>query len=138
MKTHKETERGDALLARLRRLAPDLRVEETRGEFAAVASYFSDDGSRIFSFCIDGLLLDPDCEARFIPYLEIGSTSHHGTEELKQEKSGRMSTEISLTLRDGTALALPLKTRTDRFSERLRIGDLIEQRVRLAKSGRKR
>ena len=132
METHKESERADAFLARLRRLAPDLIAEEARGEFSAVASYVSDDGHRIFSFCIDGLLLDPDCDARFVPYSEIESTSYHGTEELKLEKSGQMSKEITLTLRDGTSLAIPLVTRSDRFSERLRIGQLIEQRLRLA------
>lgn len=135
MKAHKDTGRADALLARLRRLAPDLRAEDTRGAFAAVASYVSDDGGRIFSFCIDGLLLDPDCEARFVPYSEIESTSYHGTEELRLEKSGQMSTAITLSLRDGTSLAIPLETPSDRFSERLKIGNLIEQRVRLANAG---
>ncbi|MBX7528414.1 hypothetical protein [Qipengyuania vesicularis] len=137
MKTHKSTERGDALLARLRRLAPDLREEEARGEFLAVASYLSDDGSRILSFCVDGLLIDPDREARFIPFSEIEATSYHGTEELKQEKSGQMSKEVTLTLKDGSLLPIPLATRSDRFSERLRIGNLIEQRVRLADADEK-
>ena len=134
MKGHKETERADALHARLRRLAPDLRAEEKRGAFGAVATYVSEDGRRIFSFCTDGLLVDPDCEARFVSYSEIDSTSYHGTEELRQEKSGHMSKEISLKLRDGKSLAIPLKTPSNRFSERLRIGNLIEQRVRLAKA----
>lgn len=134
MNGHMETERTDALLARLRRLAPDLRAEETRGAFGAVASYVSDDGRRIFSFCTDGLLVDPNCEARFVPYSEIDSTSYYGAEELRQEKSGHMSKDIALKLRDGTSLVIPLKTRSDRFSERLRIGQLIEQRVRLAKA----
>jgi len=80
------------------------------------------------------ILVDPDCEARFAPYSEIDSTSYHGTEELRQEKSGHMSKDIALKLRDGTSLAIPLKTPSDRFSERLRIGKLIEQRVRLAKA----
>lgn len=132
MKAHRENERSDALLARLQRLAPDLRAEETLGAFAAVASYVSDDGRRIFSFCVDGLLLDPDSEARFVPYSEIESTGYYGTEELKREKSGQMSNEITLALRDGTWLAIPLKAPSDHFSERLRIGNLIEQRVRLA------
>ena len=67
METHKENVRADAFLARLRQLAPDLRAEKTRGEYAVVASYVAEDDSRIFSFCVDGLLLDPDCEARYVP-----------------------------------------------------------------------
>ncbi|MBX7534029.1 hypothetical protein K3165_13925 [Qipengyuania sp. 1XM1-15A] len=102
-----------------------------------MASYVSDDGRRIFSFCTDGLLVDPDCEARFVPYSEIDSTSYYGTEELRQEKFGHMSKGMVLKLRDGTSLAIPLKTRSDRFSERLRIARLIEIRVRLAKADQK-
>lgn len=137
MDVTKQAERAHAFRARLRRLAPDLHAEESLGKFCAVASYLAEDGSRIFSFCLDGLLVEPDCDARFVRYSEIESTSYYGTERLKQEKSGHMSRALTLTLRDGTSLALQLRAPADCFSERLKIGNLIEQRVRLANADRK-
>ncbi|MCH2116045.1 MAG: hypothetical protein MK171_14210 [Pirellulales bacterium] len=134
METHKENVRADAFLAHLRRLAPDLRAEKTHGEYAVVASYVAEDDSRIFSFCVDGLLLDPDREARYVPYSEISMTSYYGFDELEAEKSGQMSRELTLTLSDNETIVLPLREKDDRYSERLRIGGLIEQRVRLARA----
>lgn len=134
MTSPKHIERADAFLARLLRLAPDIRAEKTQGEFGAVASYHDATDRRIFSFCLDGLLIDPDGAARYISYLEISTTSYYGGDELMAEKSGDMSREITLNLHKGEAIILPLRKRSDQFSERLRIGDLIENRVRLARA----
>ena len=134
MRTQEQSERADAFLARLRRLAPDLKPEEVIGEFGEVASYHAEDGGRIFSFCLDGLLIDPDRDAQYIPYSEISATGSYGADELELEKSGQMSRELTLTLRDGGMITLPLRASTNRFSERLRIGKLIEQRICLARA----
>ncbi len=134
MASNQSIGRAEAFQARLARLAPDMVIEPAPGEFGAIATYEESNGRRIFSFCLDGLLIDPDGEARYVPYTEILKTSYHGVAELRAEKHGQMSRDLALILKNGETFILHFEERGDRLSERLRVGGLIEQRLRLARA----
>ena len=124
-----------ALRARLSRASSaGLLVEDEIGPDEIVANYQDDAGRRVLAFCLDGLMIDPDGSSRFIPFQQIRRTDYHDIEALKSEKSGVMRQTISLTLEGGEIVDLDLASRADRFSERLEIGRLIEQRARFARA----
>ena len=124
-----------ALRSRLSRgTSVGLRVEDEIGPDEIVAIYRDDDGNKVFAFCLDGLIVDPNGRARFIPFRRIVETSYRDSASLRLEKAGKMLETISLTLDDTEVIDLKLASRPDQFSERLAIGGLIEQRVRLARA----
>lgn len=133
MSLPKRIEYAEAFRARLLRHVTTLLPEPDLGEFEAVASYVAEDGRRIFAFCLNGLLIDPDGDSRFIPFAQISATDYYDDQRLRTEKRTQMYRSIILTLCDGEKLELPLNQRTDGFSERLAVGVLIEQRIRLAR-----
>jgi len=109
-----------------------------------LATYFHDEDGHPFAICRDGLLIDPDDSARYISFHEIESASLHDGKLLLSEKDTKRvagsvgPTSLPLTLTSGETLILPLNAREDGMSERLTIAGLIEQRMRIAKSERRR
>lgn len=107
-------------------------------------TYCHDDEGHPFAICRDGLLIDPDDSARYISFHEIESASLHDRELLLTEKNAKRvagsvgPTSLPLALSTGEILTLPLNAREDGMSERLTLAGLIEQRMRIAKSERRR
>ena len=135
----------DPVVGRLLRTPSGLRASRhTSSGHEVLATYWHDEGGHPFAICRDGLLIDPDESGRFISFHQIKSTSLHDSELLLNEKNAmRVSgsvgaTSLLLALTNGETLILPLNARADRMSERLTIAGLIEQRVRIARSERRR
>ncbi|WP_157218724.1 hypothetical protein [Flavisphingomonas formosensis] len=109
-----------------------------------LATYCHDDGGHPFAICRDGLLIDPDGVVRFVAFHEIENASLYDHDLLLREKnamrrSGHVgATSLTLALTNGETVIIPLNVRADGMSERLTIAGLIEQRIRIAKSERRR
>lgn len=109
-----------------------------------LATYCHDEEGHPFAICREGLLIDPDDGARYISFHEIESTSLHDRELLLTEKDAKRAagsvgpTSLPLALTNGEILTLPLNAREDGMSERLTIAGLIERRMRIVKSERRR
>lgn len=107
-------------------------------------TYCHDEEGHPFAICCNGLLIDPDDSARHISFHEIDSTSLHDRELLLTEKDAKRvsgsvgPTSLPLALTNEEILRLPLNAREDGMSERLTVAGLIEQRMRIAKSERRR
>ncbi|MEO7688098.1 MAG: hypothetical protein ABIS51_02350 [Sphingomonas sp.] len=131
-------EPGDPVVARLLRWSSGLRAGGNVAHDVLV-TYLSEQGTRPFAFCRDGLLLDPDGEARFVRFVEIEDTGKFDRIMLEKEKRASrqgesIDTPLSIRLVSGEVLVLPLNVRGDGMSERLTIASLLEQRVRIARS----
>ena len=123
-------------LARLLRECPTLRRAEDLGSHRVLATYWLSDGRCPFAFCVEGLLIDPAHEARFVAFSEIEDSGYYNVELLKRSKHAKTAGEtldevLPLKLHNGESIDLPLARRDDGMSERLAIGHLVEQRVRL-------
>jgi hypothetical protein len=139
------TQQTDPVVARLLRTPSGLRADgHTSVDYEVLATYWHDGGGRPFAFCRDGLVIEPDGIGRYLAFHEIESASLHDHEQLKREKDRMMHsggvgpTSLTLYLKGGETLTLPLNARTDGMSERLTIAGLIEQRIRIANSERRR
>jgi hypothetical protein len=133
------TQQTDPVVARLLRTPSGLRADGyTSVDYEVLATYLHDGGERPFAFCRDGLIIEPDGSARYLAFHEIESASLHDHGLLKREKGGAMLTSLPLALKGGETLTLPLNARADGMSERLTIAGLIEQRIRIANSERRR
>jgi hypothetical protein len=100
-----------------------------------VASYWNAEGGRPFAFCRDGLLIDPDGQARFIALADIQDSGRFDLEPLRREKEAAeigapLSEPLSLRLVSGEQIDLPLARRMDGMSERLTIAMLVDRHVR--------
>lgn len=127
----------DLYLRRLLRHPSGLRADGDSPGPAVVASYWDAEGRRTFAFCKDGLLIDPDGRARFIPFTEIKNSGCFDAESLRREKEAveteaPLSEPLSLRLVNGERINVPLAHRTDGISERLTIAKLIDRHVRKA------
>jgi hypothetical protein len=134
---------SDPVVARLLRVPTGLRAGGVFGTYEALASYWNERGGCPFAFCRDGLLIDPQGEARFVRFLDIEDSSYWDKDLLLGEKRARIrgtTAEASLPLRlaGGETIVLPLRTRADRGSDRQTIARLIEQRVVIARSRARR
>ena len=131
---------SDPFVKRLLRHTTGLRLRASSDDHRVVVVYCSASGNRPFAIGREGLLLDPDGAARFIPYTEIEHGGYYELEALKREKAtlGPVQEPLSITLHGGEVIRLPLDPRPDNMSERLSIGHLVEQRVRMARAAKGR
>lgn len=123
---------ADAYLKQLLKYPSGLRAGGSGSGPEVVASYWDAEGRRVFAFCSDGLLIDPDGRARFIPFAEIQDTGRFDVEPLRREKEAAetgapLSEPLSLRLVSGEEIQLPLKSRMDGISERLTIAMLVDR-----------
>ncbi len=129
------------MLGRLLRTESGLRAGGVSD--AVLATYHHENGSRPFAFRRDGLVIDPEGAARFVPFIDIRDTSLHARELLRADKQARqdgapLDAALPLRLTDGAILVLPLNQHPEGMSERLTIAGLIEQRVTIARSKARR
>lgn len=137
------TDREHPLVGRLLRIPSGLRKGGHSDGYEVLATYWTEQGDRPFAFCLDGLLVDPEGVARFIPFGEIEGAGYHDIEQLRETKRLAQAGEplrepLRLTLQGGEVLELPLNERPDGMSERLLIAGLVEQRVRIARADRRK
>ncbi|MBQ1500415.1 MAG: hypothetical protein IIZ38_19080 [Sphingomonas sp.] len=131
------TSSEDPMLGRLLRTASGLRAGGISAD--VLATYHHDDGRRPFAFRRDGLLIDPEGDARFIPFDAIEDASYHDLALLRADKRSMKRGErnrgvLPLRLVDGEVIALPLNAHPEGRSERLTIARLIEQRACIARA----
>lgn len=131
------TSTEDPMLGRLLRIASGLRAGGISGE--VLATYHHDDGSRPFAVHRDGLLIDPEGDARFVPFAAIEDASYRNLALLRADKRSMERGEpnngvLPLRLIDGEVIALPLNAHPEGRSERLTIARLIEQRASIARA----
>ena len=136
-------DREHSFVGRLLRWPSGLRKGGNSAGREVLATYWTDQGERPFAFCIDGLLVDPEGRPRFIPFGEIDDAGYHNLEQLRETKRVASAGEplrepLRMTLLGGEIIELPLNERADRMSERLLIAGLVEQRVRIAHSERRK
>ena len=112
-------------------------------EHEVLATYQAAAGSKPFAICRRGILVEPETVARFVPFVDIEDSGYYDREKLEQTKEQKRRGEVlretlSLRLRDGEIIELPLNPRDDGMSERLAIGAIVERRVRVhrAEAGR--
>ena len=134
---------SDPFVKRLLRHTTGLRLRAQSDDERVVVVYCGTSGHRPFAIGREGLLIDPDGEARFIPFTDIEHSGYYGAETLMREKAtleagGILQEPLSITLHGGEMICLPLDPRADNMSERLAIGGLVEQRVRMARSAKAR
>lgn len=123
-------------LARLLKCASGLRAESDIPGSDVVASYWTPNNTRSFAFSRNGLLIDPDGQARFIAFADIEDSGYHDREQLMAAKTAIRAGEtliekLSLQLVGGEQIDLALNPRSDRFSEKLMIGGLIDRHARI-------
>ena len=137
-----EASEEDPVVAKLFRYPSGLRKGGDSDDHEVLATYWTIEGSRPFAFCRNGLLIDPDGSPRFIPFAEIEDTSYHDGGLLRETKSVRRgetrAESLPLRLLDGEVVLLPLNARDDGMSERLTIAGLLEQRVRIHRSEKRK
>ena len=83
-----------------------------------------------FAICRDGLLLAPEAEARFVPFADVEDGGYHNLENLKRAKAASVlhSPPLSIRLRSGEVIDLPVEVRDDGMSDLLTIAKYIHQR----------
>ncbi len=133
----------DPVVAKLLRTTSGLRAGGTSDHHEVLVTYCTHEGDQPFAFTRHGLLIDPAGSARYIPFAEIQDTSYYDAAMLLHAKSAvrkgeRRSETLPIKLIDGEVIHLPLNTREDGMSERLTIARLLEQRVRIHRSGKRK
>ncbi len=131
----------DPMRARLLRIASGLHAGGISADI--VATYHHDNGTRPFAFRRDGMLIDPEGAARFLPFTEIEDSTYYDGTLLREDKQRRIDGErgaglLPLRLIGGEIIGLPLNAHPRGMSERLTIAGLIEQRIRIARAKARR
>ncbi|GEM_PF-2412980 len=133
--TEPEPKADDPMRARLLRISSGLRAGGISAD--VLATYHHESGTRPFAFQRDGLIIDPEGVARFVPFTAIKDSTYYDGTLLREDKQRRIQGERSaatlpLRLVGDEVLDLPLNAHPKGMSERLTIANLIEQQVRLA------
>jgi len=122
----------DPVLARLLRFPTGLKAGGSNDCHEVLATYHSHSGDMPFAVCRDGLILNPDKEARFVPFVEIDDAGFHNEEMIRRAKAAKgktVSAPLSLRLRDGEIIDLPVEVRDDGMPDLLTIARFIHQRA---------
>ena len=131
----------DPFLARLLRFWTGLRAGGSSLRHEVLATYWTQRGNALFAFCRNGLLMDPEGSARFIPFVDIEDAGYYNQEMVERAKrmgAGGAPEPLSITLTGGEVIDLPLDVRDDGMPDQLQIASLIERRVRIFKAERRR
>ena len=124
----------DPVLARLLRWRTGLKAGGHSSQHEVLATYHTHSGETPFAICRDGLLLHSGTEPRFVPFAEIEDAGYYNEEMAMRAKAARgslVSEPLSIRLRGGEAIDLPVEVRDDGMPDLLTIAFLIQQRVAL-------
>lgn len=105
-----------------------------------MATYHAKSGEKPFAICRDGILLNPESEGRFVPFAEVDDGGYYNTETVKRAKRARLdsSEPLSITLRSGEVIDLPLDVREDGMPDLLTIASFIQQRATIFRAAERR
>lgn len=132
---------GDPFIAHLFRYATALcRGGDVPG-YEVLATYRTKAGEAPFAFCRDGLLIDLEGEARYIPFVDIDDAGYHNRAMVERAKraAGEQACEpLTIRLVSGETIDLPMDVRDDGMPDLLTIAHLIHRRVIIDRSARRR
>ena len=130
MSSHDNTGVGDPMLARLLRHRTGLQAGGFHPEHEVLATYHTRSGGRPFAICRHGLLLDPSGEPRFVSFAEIEDAGYYNrdmVERAKEAKASGVSQPLSIRLRDGETIDLPVEVQEDGMPDLLTIAGFLQQ-----------
>src|SRR5688572_29716126 len=78
---------SDPFVRRLLRHTTGLRMRAQSDDERIVVVYCRTSGHRPFAIGREGLVIDPDGDARFIPFTDIEHSGYYGVETLRREKT---------------------------------------------------
>ena len=127
-----DPEIDDPVVARLLRNRTGLRKGGSSAEHEVLATYWSRTGDRPFAICRHGLLIRPDADARYVPFVDVEDAGYHNIEMVRRAKSAKgqaVSEPLSIRLLNGEVIDLPVDVQDDGMPDLLTIASLIAQRV---------
>ena len=131
----------DPVLARLLRHRTGLRAGGPIGQRDILATYHTHSGETPFAICRDGLLLNPGAGDRFVPFVEIEDAGYYNREMIMRGKEARrsgVSEPLSIRLRSGEVIDLPVEVRDDGMPDLPTIAYFIQQRATIFRSEERR
>lgn len=135
------TDTDDPVVKRLLRYGTSLRASEDRGQHDLLAAYHTRSGDIPFAFCRQGLLLNPGPHERFVPYVEVEDAGYYNLEMVERARAAKVSGKseaLSIRLRSGERIDLPVEVRADGMPDLLTIAYLIQQRATIFRSEERR
>jgi len=114
-----------------------LKAGGQSGSHEVLATYHAHSGDTPFAICRDGLLLNPDNDARFVPFAEIEDAGYYNHEMVRRAKGARRSgasEPLSIRLQSGEVIDLPVEVRDDGMPDLLTIASFIQQRATIFRS----
>ncbi len=142
MSSADETHPHDPMLARLLRYPSGLRAGGFNPEHEVLATYYTRSGDRPFAICREGVLVDQGNHPRFVRYAEIEDAGYYSREMVSRAKAAMaagVSEPLSIRLRSGERIDLPVEVRDDGMPDLLTIAGFIQQRasIQLSEDRRK-
>jgi hypothetical protein len=130
---------ADPVVARLFRYRTSLKAGGSCAGYDVLATYQVRSGHVPFAICRDGLLIDPTANPRFIAFAEIEDAGYHDAENVRRAKRAKAfgpgnSEPLSIRLRSGEKIDLPMEVRDDGMPDLLTIAKFIHQRSVIARS----
>lgn len=132
---------ADPMLARLLRYKTGLQPGGFHPEHEVLATYQGRSGESPFVICRQGLLIDPNTEPRFVPFAEIEDAGYYNqemVERAKAAKAGGVSEPLSIRLRSGETIDLPVDVRDDGMPDLLTIAGFLQQWSNIQRSEQRR
>ena len=118
------------MLARLLRYPTGLQAGGSHPQHEVLATYHTRSGGRPFAICRHGLLLDPNDKPRFVRFAEIEDAGYHNHDMVKRAKEARasgVSQPLSIRLRGGETIDLPVEVREDGMPDLLTIAGFLQK-----------
>ena len=122
----------DPVIAHLLRSSTRLREGGDHPEYEVLATYWTEPGIAAFAFCRHGLLLNPGSDERYIAFTDIENAGYYNREMVERAKTAHLnggSEPLTILLRSGERIDLPVQLGENGMPDLLTIAKLIHQRV---------
>ena len=122
----------DPVLSGMLRYKTGLEAGGPPSTHDVIATYRLRNGETPFALCREGILLEPTGSARFVRYAEIADAGYYNRESVRRAKVARTGTgsePLTLTLRSGDTVDLPMDVRDDGMPDLLTIAHIIHRRA---------
>ena len=120
------------MIAHLLRWPTRLREGGDHPEYEVLATYWTEPGVAAFAFCRHGLLLNPGGDERYIVFADIEDGGYYNREMVERAKKARVAgvlEPLTILLRSGERVDLPVQVAENGMPDLLTIAKLIHQRV---------
>ena len=118
------------MLARLLRHPTGLQAGGFHPAHEVLATYHARSGEKPFAICRHGLLIHPDDKPRFVPFADIDDAGYYNREMIQRAKDAKgtgASQPLSIRLRSGETIDLPVDVRDDGMPDLLTIAGFLQQ-----------